>query len=287
MECVEIREITPETGHGLQLSAEPFLTALSKQYEERGLARSARLNAEEQIRREDETAKLDPVSYRLSALSDAAINGCYRRGKDVMEASDLVRYFRETRLEKTRGVDFDGNTGMDVCAEESEDEPVRAVAALQTEKRLSTRARERIVGLPAELKRGMAVWFNGARAEACAERKPFPFSALASIVAVAICLMLIVASSIMTTRAENRVSTLQKEVDAAALEVSELQSDFEMCYDLLEIRRIAVEEYGMVSEEYLKSHFASIGSEDSVESFEPDRDDSVSLGAILSAIGWK
>ena len=73
----------------------------------------------------------------------------------------------------------------------------------------------------------------------------------------------------------------------SATEVSELRSDFETCYDLLEIRRIAVEEYGMVTEEYLKNHFTSIGSEDSVESFEDDRDDSVSLGAILSAIGWK
>lgn len=286
MECVEIREITPDTGCGLQVSAEPFLAALSKQYEGRGLARAVQIGAEEQARREAETELLDPDSYRLSDLTDAAIAGQYRRGKETMETADLVRYFHETRRKKTRGVSFDGNTGMDVCETAVEMTPTRALAGARAQGSFSI-ARARVRALPSRIKEGMTVWFDSTRADTSGNRRRFPISALASIVAIAMSLGLIVASSILLTRAENTVSCLQKEVDTASAEVAELRSDFETQYDLMEIRRIAMEEYGMVEEEYLKSHYAPIGSEDSVESFEDDRPTSAGLSSILSAIGWK
>ena len=286
MERVEIREITPAEGCGLQVSAEPFLSALSKQYEDRGLARAARIGAEEQALREAETELLDPESYRLSNLTDAAIAGQYRRGKETMEAADLVRYFHETRQKKTRGVSFDGNMGMDVCETALEMTPTRALVGARAQGSFSI-ARARVREIPARIKEGMKVWFDPVKADTSGNRRRFPISALASIVAVAMSLALIVASSILLTRAENSVSRLQKEVDMTAAEVSELRSDFEAQYDLMEIRRIAMEEYGMVEEEYLKSHYAPIGSEDSVESFEDDRPTSAGLSSILSAIGWK
>jgi hypothetical protein len=55
----------------------------------------------------------------------------------------------------------------------------------------------------------------------------------------------------------------------------------------VEIRRIAVEEYGMVSEEFVKMQYMEGTSEDSVESFEEETRQNVSLDAILSAIGLK
>lgn len=288
MERVEIKEITPEMGQGLQVSAEPFLAALSKQYEGRGLARAVQLGAEEQARREAETEQLDPDSYRLSDLTDAAIAGQYRRGKEMMETADLVRYFHETRQKKTRGVSFDGNTGMDVCETALEMTPTQALAGTRTQGSFSiARACVCVKEIPSRIKAGMTVWFDPAKADTSGNRRRFPISALASIVAIAMSLGLIVASSILLTRAENSVSRLQKEVDVASAEVAELRSDFETRYDLMEIRRIAMEEYGMVEEEYLKSHYAPIGSEDSVESFENDRPTSAGLSSILSAIGWK
>ncbi len=286
MERVEIREISPETGYGLQVSAEPFLSALSKQYEGRGLARAAQIGAEEQARREAETELLDPDSYRLSDLTDAAIAGRYRRGKETMETADLVRYFHETRQKKTHGVSFDGNTGMDICETTLEMTPTQTLAGARTQGSFSI-ARTRVKEIPSKIKSGMTVWFDPAKADTSGNRRRFPISALASIVAIAMSLGLIVASSILLTRAENSVSRLQKEVDVASAEVAELRSDFETQYDLMEIRRIAMEEYGMVEEEYLKSHYAPIGSEDSVESFEDDRPTSAGLSSILSAIGWK
>ena len=66
-----------------------------------------------------------------------------------------------------------------------------------------------------------------------------------------------------------------------------MRSDIEASIDLLEIRRIAMEEYGMVEEEYLKMDYISMKTEDSVEAFEDERPTGVGLSAILSAIGIK
>ena len=55
----------------------------------------------------------------------------------------------------------------------------------------------------------------------------------------------------------------------------------------MEIRRIAIEEYGMVDEDYLKMHYISLGAEDSVEQYEDEGEKKVGLSALLSALGIK
>ena len=66
-----------------------------------------------------------------------------------------------------------------------------------------------------------------------------------------------------------------------------MRSELEASLDLLEIRRIAMEEYGMVEEEYVKMDYISLQTEDSVEAFEDDRSSGVGLSSLLSAIGIK
>ena len=114
-----------------------------------------------------------------------------------------------------------------------------------------------------------------------------PLSAFAAILAIAMSLMLIVASSVLLTRAEDNVSRMKLQVSETSDEVAQMRSDIEASIDLLEIRRIAMEEYGMVEEEYLKMDYISMKTEDSVEAFEDERPTGVGLSAILSAIGIK
>ena len=68
-------------------------------------------------------------------------------------------------------------------------------------------------------------------------------------------------------------------------EVAELKSDLDVKYDLLEIRRIAMEEYGMVDEDYIRAQHMNLKTEDTVEVYEDERDGGIKLSAILSAIG--
>ena len=286
METCEIKDVTAPTGQGLQVSAEQYISALSMRYAARGLVKSVHDGAEEQMRREEETRALAPDAYRLSTLSDAAVAGCYRRGKDTMSGADLVRYFGEMRSARIRNADFSGNTGIDECAGSNVKGESRAMVAVASKKSLPALT-GRVKALPAELGQKLPTWFNSARPDTSKERKRFPLSAFAAAVAVAASLMLIVASSVMLTRAESNISRLQTKVSDASAEVAELRSDFEVQNDLLEIRRIAMEEYGMVEEDYLKMDYITLSSDDSVEVYEEEREESVGLSALLSAIGIK
>ena len=103
--------------------------------------------------------------------------------------------------------------------------------------------------------------------------------------AVAVSMMLIVASSVMIHHGEKRISQLTVEVNELAGEVSDLKSELDVKNDLLVIRNIATEEFGMVEEKYVKMQYLSMGSSDSIEVFEEEKQEKVGLAAILSAIG--
>lgn len=288
MDAFGIRELTPQETTGLQISAEPYLAALSEQYADRGLAKCARDTAEQQKLREAETSTLAPDAYRLSSMTDAAVAGIYRRGKDTMSANDLLRYFGETRARAIRTSDFSCNTGMDACTGSATKIETTALSVVKHEKKIPS-ILSRAKALPAtvgkHVKSSLPTWFDSTRADTSGERTRFPVSAFAAVLAVAMSLMLIVASSVLLTRAESNISRLQTEITDASAEVTKLRSDFEVQNNLLEIRRIAVEEYGMVGEEYLKTDYVALSSEDSVETFETEREEKISLSALLSAIG--
>ncbi|MBQ8214226.1 MAG: hypothetical protein IJZ80_09470, partial [Clostridia bacterium] len=72
-----------------------------------------------------------------------------------------------------------------------------------------------------------------------------------------------------------------------SVQAEELKSDLEVGNDLLEIRQIATEEYGMVAEDYVKMDYISLRGDDSVEVYQEEREESVGLSALLSAIGLK
>ena len=279
----DVKVITSVEGQGLQVSVEPQLCALSARYAARGLLKSVHEAAAAQIQKEEETRALAPDAYRLSLLTEAAVNGRYRLGKEEMSSSDLVRYFFETRAHRIRNTDFSGNMGIDECTGSNEKQEVE-----RCEKKHALVISERIRALPQaageKLKAAVPTWFNSAKPDTSREKKRFPLSGFAAIAAVAISLMLIVASSVLLMRAESNISTLKSEVNAMSNDVAELRSDFETRYDLLEIRRIATEEYGMVDEDYIRMQYISLKDEDSVEVYEDEREGTVTLSSILSAI---
>ena len=271
--------------HPTGCSPELCLSALSQRFASRGLARSALLEAEKQIEAEAKTREIDPCAYRLSLLSDAAVTGVWRRGKDVMSGADLVRYARECRR-------------MELCASEAEEQPSvyeSAEATALEEKSSPTRVVEGARGkrralLPTALvffKERFPKWFDLSEADTSYEQKKFPFSAFAAIAAIAVSMMLIVASALMVINTETKISQLNADIASLSEEITDLQSDLESGYDLMEIRRIAVEEYGMVEETYVQMDCVSLDSEDRVEIFEDDGEKEIGLAAILSAMGWK
>lgn len=246
-----------------------------------------------QIEREEETRCSAPDAYRLSLMSDAAVTGVYRRGKDYMSSADLLRYAREARSAHLAQVDLSRNTGVDECPckNEQSDTNVQETAMVLADDAAQTGIVSTVVkqikSLPQRIREGIPLWFDTRTADTSADTRRFPLSAFAAVLVIALSLMLIVASSVLLNRAEDNVSRMKLQVSKTSEEVMEMRSELEASIDLLEIRRIAMEEYGMVEEEYLKMDYISLQTEDSVESFPDERSEGVGLSALLSAIGIK
>lgn len=279
----------------LEVSAAQEVETITQKFAARGVAKAVATQTTEQIAKEKETRKIAPNAYRLSSMSDSAISGCYRHGKENMSGSDLIQYFNETRSIRTRREDFSATVADDESVFLGEAEkPCHAVIKHEKEKSI----KEKLSALPAQIKQlpantiqyvraSMPAWFDFSPVDTTQSTRRFPFSAFAAIVAVAVSLMLIVASSVMIHQGEKRVSQLTVELSELAGEVSDLQSELNVKHDLLVIRDIATEEFGMIEEKYVKMQYLSMGSGDSIEVFEEEEQETVGLAAILSAIGLK
>ena len=295
MNCQKTQLNNASAGKMLGVSAAQEVQTIAHQFESRGAAKAIALQNAEQMQKESQTRQIAPGAYRLSSMSDAAVSGCYRHGKEIMSGEDLVQYFNETRFIRTKNEDFSEAPVEDefVLTGEAE-KPCRAVVKREATTSLS----DKITSLPAQIKQlpskaihyirtSAPAWFDRSPVDTTQSTRRFPVSAFAAIVAVAASLMLIVASSVMIHQGEKRVSQLTVEVNELAGEVSDLKSELDVKNDLLVIRNVATEEFGMIEEKYVKMQYLSMGSGDSIEVFEEKKQESVGISAILSAIGLK
>ncbi len=282
-------------GRMLEVRATQEVQTIANRFVARGVTKAVAEQTIQQIEKEKETRKIAPAAYRLSAMSDAAVSGCYRRGKENMSGADLIQYFNETRAIRTKEEDFSAAFVDDefVLSGEAE-KPCYAVVKHEKEETFGEKIAalpEKIRHLPANtieyIRTSVPAWFDFSPVDTTQSTRRFPVSAFAAIVAVAVSLMLIVASSVMIHHGEKRVSQLTVEVSELASEVSDLKSELDVKNDLLLIRDIATDEFGMVEEKYVKMQYLSMGSSDSIEVFEEEKQESVGISAILSAIGLK
>lgn len=267
----------------VQVSAVSQICAISDRYAGRGLVRAVANTVEEQMEAEEKTSRLAPNAYRLSRLSDAAVCGLYRRGKQTMSTNDLIRYVDETRAERVKKTDFSETCGIYESADPRVETADMALTVVKKEKK-TARA---VAAVKEKLHLPLAQWFSRGEAEKREGRRRLPVSAFAAIIAIAVSLMLIVASSVMLTRAESCISKLTLEAETLSDEISELRSDTEVNGDYLTLRQIAMEEYGMVGEEYLRTNYLNNENEETIEVYDEERQGGIGLSALLSAIGIK
>ena len=295
MNCADTEFLYSAPGRGLQESAESEICAISEQFSARGLVDCIKRDAREQIAREEKTLSMEPLAYRLSGMNEGYVSARYRHGRDVMGGKGLVEYFFDTRALRTRDADFSVEAPKDdaILCGEAEKECLCAVRCMET-----VSVYERAVALPGKIARlprkalqkardRHSEWFNAEKSDTSRESHRFPLSALAAIFAVAVSLMLIVASSVMIHHAEGRVNTLKRELSNLTGEVAELKSDLCVENDLRLIRKVATEELGMVGEEYVRSEYLSGGAEESIEVFEEERESGIGLSTLLNALGIK
>lgn len=269
-------------------AADLCLRSVTSSFVGRGLAGTARRDAEMQEAKESETIEQAPLAYRLSGMDEAAVR-VYRAEDGTMTEEGLLRYAGESRAMRVEGKDFSADTaGVYESAEAHALEPaVKKPTALETVRK----AGENLKNLPSQtvktVKKRYLLWFDPRKGSTEKEKRRFPLSAFAAVAAVAISMMLIVAGSLMVIGAETQISRLNSQITDLHEEIADLRSDLESTVDLLEIRRIATEEYGMVSEEYLKMEYIAMDREEIAEVKEKKSGSGIGLAGLLSAIGWK
>ena len=113
MNCADTEFLYSAPAGGLQVSAEAELCAISERFSARGLVGCVKRDTEEQRSREEKTVAMEPLAYRMSALSESYISARYRHGNAVMNGGGLIEYFRDTRAIRTKGVDFSADAPQD------------------------------------------------------------------------------------------------------------------------------------------------------------------------------
>ena len=269
-----------------------YVEALCQRYKDRGIAAHVRLDAKRQEREEALSHAMAPGAYIMAervsdGKADKYRTGLYK-GERHMTADDFVRYYHDQRSYKMPN--YSVRAAQDSREQEAEQggqTPKKALWLTVTEqmpqsvrKYLESPATARL----AELSRD---WFPSEKEQKCekAEIKKMPAGVLGAMLTVTLCCVMIVGSSVMVSLSLREASILQNKLDALDKQYTTLNTELSLKNDMLEIERIAVEEYGMVRSDFISTQVLTTESENSVEVYEPSNEFGQGLSNLLSAIG--
>ena len=128
--------------------------------------------------------------------------------------------------------------------------------------------------------------FTGFKYEIKAKsRMPLPVAAMVALIVCTLTVLTVVTGSALVGRASDEVSELKNEAAVLAATERELIQELDRKNDLRTIERIAVDELGMIPTDLITKKYISFSGIDVIEAFSDDREESVGLATLLSAIG--
>ena len=271
-----------------------YVQALCQRYKDRGIAAHVRLDAKKQEREEALSHAMAPGAYIMAekvsdGKADKYRTGLYK-GTRYMTADDFVRYYHDQRSYKMPNYNI--RTVEPTRAQETADAtggqtPKKALWLTVTEQ-MPQSVRKHLEGpATARLAEVSRDWFPIEKEVQCeaAEARKMPAGVLGAMLAVTLSCMMIVGSSVMVSLSIREASILQGELDALDKQYTTLSTELSLKNDMLEIERIAVEEYGMVRSDFVSTQVLDTESENSVEVYETKGEFGKGLSSLLSAIG--
>ncbi len=269
-----------------------YVEALCQRYKDRGIAAHVRLDAKRQEREEALSHAMAPGAYIMAervsdGKADKYRTGLYK-GERHMTADDFVRYYHDQRSYKMPNYSVRANAAEHTeAAVTGGQTPKKALWLTVTEqmpesvrKYLESPATVRL----AEFSRD---WFPIEKEQKCekSEVKKMPAGVLGAMLTVTLCCAMIVGSSVMVSLSVREASILQNKLDTLDKQYTTLNTELSLKNDMLEIERIAVEEYNMVRSEFVDTQVLTTQSENTVEVYEPKSEFGQGLSNLLSAIG--
>ena len=118
------------------------------------------------------------------------------------------------------------------------------------------------------------------------KKKKIPRGALPTMAIVTLSLLFIVSSSVMVSRATGDVDRLEYEIEQLQIEKKDLDGKLIENSDMIEIKRVAVEEYGMISGDYAMSKYIDVTRDEGITVLDKQDEGDSLLTKILKAIGF-
>ena len=286
---------SPTRGGGADIAA-LYIDMLCERFKDRGVKTSVKSGADTQGRNSAKRrlSSLYPERAGVSA-SDAKYNTHSIGGRRVMSSEDFANYYRDLRDYKMPHFysraesEYEEADAMALAekVQESGKSPKKA-QWLAVIKHAGNKIRE----IPSHLNKEEFTqfaesWFELKRGEEvrATEKKKIPLGIISTVLIVTLSLLMIVCSTVMVSRASFEVSSLEDKIERLDFELKDLEGKLEVKNNMLDIKRIATEEYGMISAEYAASRYIDVTEEEKFESVESGRDGSSWLTDILRAIG--
>ncbi len=269
-----------------------YVEALCRRYKDRGIAAHVRFDAKRQEREEALSHAMAPGAYIMAervsdGKADKYRTGLYQ-GERHMTADDFVRYYHDQRSYKMPNYSI-----REVTAEQTEakttggQSPKKALWLTVTEQMPESVRKYLESPATARLAEFSRDWFPIEKEQKCekSEVKKMPAGVLGAMLTVTLCCVMIVGSSVMVSLSVREASILQNKLDALDKQYTTLNTELSLKNDMLEIERIAVEEYNMVRSEYVPTQVLTTESENTVEVYEQKSEFGKGLSNLLSAIG--
>ena len=264
--------------------------SLERRFSERGTSDSVRRLAMEQEENERRTAALAPEAYRLGARKECRDwNARYKTGNSddgfYMTVDDYKRCYRD-------GMGYLPETQVArrvraLSVEWEPEHPAAAYELRESEKRALTPSGEkRMTHVEAYRDSFIERWFPKEEIAPVKDRRlrTVPFGAVALVLLFALVLALPVTLSVLIKERSDEVAAASSKLDALDAEIAELENELNVKNDLDAIRRIAVDEYGMISTDISTTHYIMLGGGDRIEAFS-EENGNAGVMALLSALG--
>ena len=273
-----------------------YIDMLCERFKDRGIKTSVKSGAMSQPERSATNRLLGLYPERAGvSASDSKYNTQNIGGRACMSSEDFANYYRDLR-------DYKMPHSYSRAESEYEEADAKAKAKVQESGRSPKKAKwltvtkhaaNKIKEIPShlnkeEFRQFAENWFEFRPDEIVVEgeKKKIPKGVISTILIVTLSLLLIVCSSVMVSRASADVASLERRIESLEYDMRDLEGKLEVKNNLLDIKRIAVEEYGMISAEYASSRYVDIKENEQFIKIDAGKNSDSWLSDILRAIGF-
>lgn len=286
---------SPTRQDGVDVAA-LYIDMLCERFKDRGIKTGMRSGGNADETKSSAKRRAMGLYERIGvSASDAKYNTQNIGGRSCMSSEDFANYYRDLRDYKmprfySRAESEYEEADAKALAERVQEtgKPPKKAKWLAVTRHVGSKIKE----IPSHLNKEelgefAENWFELRAGEKVVEgeKKKMPVGIISTILVVTLSLLMIVCSSVMVSRASAEIKSLEEKIESLDFEIKDLEGKLEVKNDMLDIKRIAVEEYGMISAEYAASRYLDIKENEKFEKVNNEDKGGTWLSDILHAIG--